>query len=309
MVDICGFCTDDNGSYTGTVWYPKLRTSGFGLNIGDPQANIERSFELVGEDENVLQGNNQYFMYKRYVAAAGTNNFTIVPNPTLDPDASGNSGYLFRVLKVSGSTTTELVYTTDYTYNPTTYVLTVTGCALSDVIKVYYSSDDYLSGATVFTNNDSDAGTLTADSASIYLYVASNNYIYRLQSVAVDVSFDRTDYYEIGDDEVVSRGIREKTVRITLGRIVEAYTVEEVLRGKAADYGKLNTRMYGDSNTLRIKLYGNSAKTSFNLGYKFANLSPVSFDNGVPLNDYETRNAVLEGEDLTISNVEATINA
>jgi len=310
MIDICGYCTDDDTTFAGTVWYPKLRTSGWGISIGDPQATIERSFELVGEDENVLQGNNQYFMYKRYVASGtGTQAFTVVPNPTIDPDGSGASAYFFRVLRVRAGVTTELVYTTNYTYVPATYVLSVANCDTNDVIKVYYSSDDYLSGATTFTNNDTDAGGLTADSASIYLYVAADNYVYRLQSVAVDVSFDRTDNYEIGDDEVIARGVREKTVRVTLGRILESYTIEEVLRGKVADYGKINTRKYGDTNTLRIKLYGNSDKTSFNIGYKFAGLSPVSFDNGVPLNDYGTRNAVLEGEDATISNVESTINA
>jgi len=310
MIDICGYCTDDDTTFAGTVWYPKLRTSGWGISIGDPQATIERSFELVGEDENVLQGNNQYFMYKRYVASGtGTQAFTVVPNPTIDPDGSGASAYFFRVLRVRAGVTTELVYTTNYTYVPATYVLSVANCDTNDVIKVYYSSDDYLSGATTFTNNDTDAGGLTADSASIYLYVAADNYVYRLQSVAVDVSFDRTDNYEIGDDEVIARGVREKTVRVTLGRILESYTIEEVLRGKVANYGKINTRKYGDTNTLRIKLYGNSDKTSFNIGYKFAGLSPVSFDNGVPLNDYGTRNAVLEGEDATISNVESTINA
>ena len=310
MIDICGYCTDDDTTFAGTVWYPKLRTSGWGISIGDPQATIERSFELVGEDENVLQGNNQYFMYKRYVASGtGTQAFTVVPNPTIDPDGSGASAYFFRVLRVRAGVTTELVYTTNYTYVPATYVLSVANCDTNDVIKVYYSSDDYLSGATTFTNNDTDAGGLTADSASIYLYVAADNYVYRLQSVAVDVSFDRTDNYEIGDDEVIARGVREKTVRVTLGRILESYTIEEVLRGKVADYGKINTRKYGDTNTLRIKLYGNSDKTSFNIGYKFAGLSPVSFDNGVPLNDYGTRNAVLEGEDATISNVVSTINA
>lgn len=310
MVDICGYKTDDSGTFEGTVWYPKLRTSGFGINIGDPQAMIERTFDLVGEDEIILQGDNQYFMYKKFTAVGGSNEtFTVIPEPTLDPDVSGADGYFLRVLRVSGGTTTELTYTTDYTYNPTTYVLTVLSTTAADVIKVYYSSDDYLSGQTVFTNNDTDAGGISADCASIFLYVAADNYVYRLQSVGIDVSFDRSDYYEIGNKEVVSRGIRENTVRVTLGRMVEAYTIEEVLRGQVADYGKLNPREFGSANTLRVKVYGNNTKNTFNIGYKMTNLAPVTLDEGVPLNDYNTRTTTLEGEDLTISSVEATIDA
>jgi hypothetical protein len=39
------------------------------------------------------------------------------------------------------------------------------------------------------------------------------------------------------------------------------------------------------------------------------NLSPTGQENGVPLNDYVTRGATLEGEDLTISSTEVTIDA
>lgn len=70
-----------------------------------------------------------------------------------------------------------------------------------------------------------------------------------------------------------------------------------------------STRKYIDNATMRLKIYGNSAKTSFNIGLKSTNLSPVSFDNAVPVNDYLNRNAVLESDNLTISNTESVINA
>lgn len=316
MVDIVGYKTDDDGTFKGSVWYPKYRTAGFSINIGDPQAMIERSFDFVGEDENVLEGSNQYFNYQRFpcVTPGATETFTVnSPSPVADPDNSGR--YLFRVVEVSAAgVTTELEYGTgtgQYTFTaPST--LTVRNTTAGDVYKVYYSAATWNSqtqGANIFTNNDTDAGALLAESASIYLYVAADNYVYKLQSVGIDVSFDRQDNYEIGNDEVVQRGVRDKTVRVTLGRILDTYTIEEVMRGKTSAYGRLNTREYLDNITLRVKMYGNSAKTSFNLGLKLTNLSPTGLDAGVPLNDYATRGVTLEGEDLTISNVEATINA
>ena len=314
MVDIVGYKTDDAGTFTGCVWYPKLRTSGFSVTIGDPQANIERSFELVGEDENILEGSNKYFNYQKFTASGGApESFTVEnPDPVADPDNSGQ--YLFRVLRVRSGVTTELTYTTStatgdyYAFNGTTQALTAATTA-ADVIKVYYSAGAYLTGSSVFTNNDADSGGLIAEAASIYLYVSTNNYVYKLQSVTIDVSFDRTDYFEIGNKDIIQRGVRDKTVRVTLGRILDAYTIEEVLRGVSSTYGRINTREYLDNTTLRIKLYGNTLKNTFNMGYKITGLSPVSFDAPVPLNDYANRNAVLESDNLTITNTEATVDA
>lgn len=316
-VDIVGYKTDDSGTFLGSVWYPKLRTAGFGLSIGDPQAYIERTFDLVGEDEIIFQGNNKYFNYQRFVAAGGAPESITIddPSPVADPDNSGE--YILKVLRVNASdgTTDELEYTSGtatgnyYSFSAPSTLTVAT--AINDIIKVYYTAATFNtnSQSAVFTNNDTDAGALLAEATSIYLYTGTNNYVYRLQSIGIDVSFDRTDYFEIGNREVVQTGIREKTVRITLGRILEQYTIEEVLRGAVADYGKLDPREFRDDITLRVKCYGNHTKNTFNIGYKCTNLSPTGFDNGVPLNDYVTRGATLEGEDLTISNSETTINA
>ena len=299
MVDICGYKTDDDGTFVGTVWYPKLRVAGWGLNIGDPQAMIERTVDLIGEDETLLENNNKYLIYKVFTASGGANETFQVTNPNSagDPDESGK--YLFRVVRYRPSTgvTTELVYTTDYTFAPNTLtvILTVAG----DIIKVYYSANAYIGGQTTFTNNDSDMGTLEAKMATIEL--DTNQYCYRLQSVGVDVTYDRTDLYEIGNENVVSRGARDRTVRITLGRIVDDLSMEQALRGVGSTYGRIDARDFLDNLTLKIKLYSSAAKTTFKLGYKFTNLTPVGVDAGTPLSDYITRGVTLEGEEGIIS--------
>jgi hypothetical protein len=316
MIDIVGYKTDDSGTFLGSVWYPKLRTSGFGINISDTQANIERSFNLVGEDEIILQGTSKYFNYKRgTVSNSGVQTISIAdPTPIEDPDNSGQ--YLFRVVRViADGTTTELTYSVTepssgsntYTYSAGT--LTVYASAASDIYKIYYAAGAYMTVETAFTDNDTDVTTLYAENASIYLYVSADKYVYRLQSVAVDVSFDRSDYYEIGNSEVVQRGVNDKTVRVTLGRILEAYTIEEVLRGEVPGYGKISSREYLDNTTLRIKLYGDSNKTDFKIGYKITGLSPTTFGASVPLNAYAQRTVTMESDALTISNDVSVINA
>jgi len=47
--DIAAYTTDDVGQvYRGVMLYPFMRTSGFSLNIGNPDATIERTFNFVG---------------------------------------------------------------------------------------------------------------------------------------------------------------------------------------------------------------------------------------------------------------------
>lgn len=315
MFDIAGYKTDDDGTFKSTVVYPKLRVAGFSINIGDPQAYIERNFDFIGEDEDIYQNNNKYYIYKRFpsITPASPESFTVSsPTAVADPDNSGQ--YMIRVLRVNAATgtTDELTYAFGACASSTTFgyvgsaltVYTATG----DIVKAYYTATTYIAG-DVFTNNDSDAGALPAENTTILLYVSANNTVYKLQSVSIDVSFDRTDYYEIGNDEIIQRGVRENTTRITLGRILDAYTIEEVLRGVSSTYGRINTRQFIDNATLRLKIYGNASKNTFNIGFKSTGLSPTGFDASIPVNDYINRNATLESDNLTISTTESVINA
>ena len=313
QVDILGYKTDDNGTFLGTVQYPKLRPSGFGLNIGDPAALAERSFTLVGEDEHFWQNSNKYVIFfKKTCPASGTWTIEIgasgeanYPDPVLDPDLSGNN-YFIRVVRVRGTTTTEMEYTTNYTYNPGTTTISLLNTQFGDVYKFWYSASSYITGVDPFVQNDSDGLAVPAEATSIYF--TSGTYVYRLQSVAIDVSFERQDIKEIGNSEIVSTGIKNKTVRVTLGRILESFTIEEILRGKAgASWGKINPREFLDNIKLIVKCYEDETKSTFKIGYSMTNLSATTLDAGVPLDDYATRGVTMEGEEMVITSVEGSL--
>ena len=112
--DIAGYKTDDAGTFTGTVYYPKCRCSGFTVNIGDPESLIDRNFTVVGEDEIILREANKYLITKRYTLSGGTDETVTIsdPAPVADPDNSGQ--YLFRVVKVVSGTATTLVHGTGW---------------------------------------------------------------------------------------------------------------------------------------------------------------------------------------------------
>lgn len=300
MVDIVGYKTDDDGNFLSSIWYPELRLSGLSLAIGDPEALVERTITLVGEDEITLKDNNKYFIYKSANPGTGLDQTITISDPAVvaDPDNSGM--YLFKVLRVRAGETNKLTHGTDWSCDGTT--LYINGQSYStDTIKYYYSASSYISGEEPFIANDIDLAGVTADSVDIYLIDTSNR-VTRLQNVAVDITFDRFDIKEIGTNGVVARGVRDVIARITLGRILDSWSIEEALRGVTGlNFGKLDIRKFGDENILVIKAYQDADKNVFKIGYQFTGLAPTGLDAGVPLNDYVTRGVTLEGETFFIS--------
>ena len=304
MFDICGYLTDDDGTFVGTKHYPRLRTSGFSLGIGDPEANAERGFDFVGDKAITWQGANKYFIYNRHEAGSGGDDEINLSAkaPAIDPDAdiSGATDaekYIYRCLRVRSGLTTELVADTDFTYSDSTKILTVTSIQAADVIKTYYTSST--APDTIFTNNDVDPESISAD--SVVIEIGSGTKLYRLQNVTLDVAFDRADYKEIGNKDVVLRGIIDKTVTFTLGRLLEDFTIEEALRGEGADYGKLDVEKLGDDVTLTIKIYEDNTLSSFKLGMKATGLSPTDLGEGATVNEYTSVENTLEGDNLIIT--------
>lgn len=314
-VDILAFKTDDAGTFLGTTWYPKCRTSGFSINIGSPDDDVTRSFSLVGEDKNDFYYNNKYVIELiatvgsgetgSYNIVIGSGDYATYPDPVQDPDTSGL--YIQRIVEIAADgTTADLVEGTDFTYTHGTTTINISA-AVAGTYKVIYTAATYISGATPFTSNSLDLSGISADSVSVYLATTSD-YIYRLQSVALDIAFTRFDAGEIGNAEVVQRGVRETAVNITLGRNLESYTLEEFLLGASANHGKVDIREYLDSIVFIIKFYTDKTKTTFKYGIRVTNLSPTEDSDQVSVDNYVTKNVTLQASTFTISTNEATIN-
>ena len=306
IFDISAYLTNDNGDFEGTYWYPELRTVSWGLNIGAPEAKAERTFDFIGESGQIFRGANQYIINDKAVVGSGHSD---VPDtvslatygPVEDPDNVGV--YMLRVVKVRGTTSTILTLGTDYTYDPVAKVLTVQHCTTGDVIKYWYSS---ATSPETFVLNDTDVAGILGDSVSIYLFIpasahpSSQDYLYTLQSCKIDVKFTREDLREIGNKNVVQRGIRDKSVTITLGRILEEFTIEEVMRG-AGNIGKIDIDKFTDNATLIIKIFSDNTKSTFKYGMKATKLAPKEVRGGVTVKEYVKANNTLEGQELVIS--------
>jgi len=290
QTDIAAFLTDDNTTFRGTIWFPNLRVNGFSVNIADPDATIERKFDLVGEDYKMLDGN--YLAFQKATAAGAST--VIVLNPVSVQYALGD--YIFRVLRVRSGVVSELVETIDWTFAAPATV-TVTGGVNGDIIKVYYEA---ATGATNWTDNDADPDLLLAEYAEIRLKVGVSTRIYRLQSVGIDVKFDRADYKEIGNSEVVQRGVNNKTVTISLDRFAENFALEDIFASDTT-YPYINPRDFAEDIQMQVLIYKEKEHTNFKIGYLVTGLSPTTIGMTQDVEAYQKRTAALESDNLKIS--------
>lgn len=312
--DIAAYLQDIDGNFEGTLWYPEQRLSGFGISISSPTALIDRSFDMIGEKAKILQGNNKYLIYLRKEVESGeagtvsivigSGDYANYPAPVVNPDVA--SEYILRVIKVRGTVNTELVVGTDCTWTNGTLTLSVPSCLVGDVIKVYYTASTYITGSDYWTANNTDMVGMLPHSCS--LYIGTSNYLYKIQSADIKVSLDREDQKEIGNKNVVLRSVKNKTVTITLGRILDKWTIEEVLRGEAVGYGVIDVSMFATNLTFIAAFYDDSTKTTFKWGFKCTNLAPSSFTLGSgSIDNIVKSDTTLEGENMTLTTLEATL--
>lgn len=313
--DICAYVTDDSGTFKQTVHYPSLRVAGFSISMSDPQAIIDRSFDLVGESAITWQEGNKYLVVNEKIIASGGDNTVLFGSagdftqiPVIDPDTVGiTDTYILRVVHVdvSAGTSKVLVRGTDWSYSDVTKILTISVTVdANDIIRLWYTSVD--APTTQFTLNDVDPSALTGESADIFMCIGdptgNENRLVRLQSATLDVTFDREDQRELGNTKVTQRGIKAKTVTITIGRLFEDSTIEEILRDKlGANYGKLDVEKFVDNITVVIKIFSDSTKSTLKYGFMAKNLSPSELRPSIATEEYSKGENILIGEELIIS--------
>lgn len=315
--DIAAFLTDDDGTFRGTLVYPNLRTSGFAINIASPEATCERTFNFVGEEAHTWKDTNPYYIYVTKTVGSGADNLIDLAanTPTIDPDVDVSKTdaqkYIYRVTRIRSGIVTVCLPDVDYTYSNSTKKITLLGELTSDVYKVWHTS--LVAPSPIFTPNDVDAPGINATSASIFLYVpgsgkpTSSDYLFRIQSVSVDVAFTRADLKEVGNRQVVQRGIDQTKVTVKLGRILEKFTIDEVLRGVAPGYGHIDVENLGTNISLIVKFFSDDSKTTLLYGMLVPKLAPADIAQGAAVNAYIKSDATLDGESLTISTDNAQI--
>ena len=317
MVDLAVFSWNDDDTFKSTIWLEDQKVTGFSFNIGDPEAIIERTLNLKGEKLKELQGNNKYLVQIRetiesgeagdHTITIGAGDYANYPDPVANPDSSsGDTDYILKVIHYDSSagTTDEAdngTSTGEWDYDSGTKVITFYGAGADDVYLVFYSATTYVTAEDVWTDNDGDLSHCEADSVTVLLRTV-NGTVYRAQNVSVDVSFEREDVREIGNAYPVAEGVRDKTVRITIDKILENLTEEENLVAQSADYGIIDIDDFTDEITMVIKVYSDSTKATFKVGYEFSSLAVEGESYNVAVNDYSKKTFTLVGQEGFITN-------
>lgn len=307
MTDFSAYETDDNNIFTGSIWFPKLRLAGFTLNIGDPDAILERNFNMVSEGSYILP--DRYFAYQS-VLVSGPGVETLLLAPAATEYALGK--YIFRVLRVRAGVVSELLNDQNigleaadtYRYNPLAGTVLVQTCLLGDFIKVYYESATAYD--TTWTDNNTEEKILLAEYCEVYMKVGTSTRLHKLQSLGIDVSFERTDYKEIGSNEIVQTGVKNKTVKISLSRFTEGFSLEEILAGDTT-YKFIDPSNFSEDIQIMVKIFGEKEHTNFKIGYLMNKISPTAIGMSQAVQDYNKSTTSLEGDNLLISDLESEI--
>jgi hypothetical protein len=141
---------------------------------------------------------------------------------------------------------------------------------------------------------------LLAEYCEIRMKVGTDTRIYRLQSVGIDVAFDRTDYKEIGNAEVVQTGVNKKTVTISLNRFAETMTLEQILAGDGTDI-YIDPRTFSEIIQMQVLIYGEKEHTNFKMGVLINSITPSTLGVKQAVQAYGERNVALVSDNMRIS--------
>lgn len=311
--DISMYLTDASNNFQGSGLIPKTRLSGFSINIGDPEAIVERNFNFVGEAFRILPNNYYAYAEKTTGVHSGYDVDTIVltgsGNPP-EPVEYATGQYIFRVLRVRGVAVDELLE--DETLSPAvdtwgydngTKTVTIQTTLTGDIYKVYYEAASAY--ATLWTNDD-ETSALFAEYAEIRLKFTTANRIYTLQTIGMDVAFERQDNKGIGSNEVIQTSVKNTTVKISLNRFTEGFSLEDILAGGTA-FPYLNPEDFVDDIQVQVKLYADKEHQTFKIGYLGNKITPTTIGMTQLVNDFNKITNALQGDNLKISTVESEI--
>ena len=302
------------GTVETTLWLPKLSLNSIAVNIANADSRIERSFDFGGDFFKILKNADKIYMYKSFTVPSGysASSYTQVfndPAPVQDPNTLL---YIQRVLRVRSGVTTELKEVTDYTWTNGTTTLDVLAATTGDFYKVTYATGSFGTAGDYTSLNDADLCYINADSATITLQSGTGTIVEldRLIGFNLTSTLNRISEGVIGLREKLLKDVQSYETKITLDGRVKDAKIEEVLMGEAGNsWGIIDPNEFKTDIKLRLKLYTDSTKTTFKMGYKVTGLAFSDATEAATANAFWTNGINLSSDNLLISTVEADINA
>lgn len=310
---------NDGTSMLVTKYCPDCYITGFTLNIADPESKLEQTWNFAGEKHFTFKGNEKYFItYEHTLTApeAAAKQFDIpaaYPAPVVNPDLA--SHYLVRAVQIVGTTETELTEATaapsaaNEIYRSASKTIDMYNTlAVGNKVVLHYTAATDSTPSQWQSADDSSKNYLPAKYCEVYLYDSSSEVgrIYRLQSVGVATTIERTVRNEIGNPDILVRTADTVNTVITLGDLVSDASLDEYLRNKTADntYTRIDIEKYLETLDFVIKIYAEEEHTTFVANYWYKNLKVTGGTQEDPVNEALTGGRTLETDDMYYSTVE-----
>lgn len=318
LVDVVLYQRDQfDGNIIATTWIPKTAISSLNLDIADPEAIIERSFDLVGDNKHELEFENKVLIHLENTNAATTGTYVIDVTafgiPELDPNNSGE--FILRVDRTrttGGITETETMdFTTNYTYNSGNEQISNLLSLPGDIFNVYYSTEEFPSGQDPTTVDTADPCFLKANSVTVLISDGTTEVeLDVLTSLSIAAAINRIDEGVIGSAEKVLREISDTPVDLSLsGRIKDSTILRAFMNTlDDTDHSITDINLFHDNVRVVVKIYSDSTKSTFLIGYRINDLSFTDDNMTITANEFGTLDVGSSATNLLITTTEANLS-
>lgn len=313
LVDYYEYQRDSEaGTIERTVWVPKLAISSLSLDIADPEARVERTIELTSDNKIILGYGQKFGIHKKVTAGSGVSGSYAIdlsdPEPIVDPNESGV--YVLRLDRTRDGETETLTLGTDYTFNTSTDDITVLAADGGDVYNVYYSAASFGTGGDPTTPDPLPTPCfIKADSVTVLISDGNEEIeLTKLTSLSITATINRIDESVIGSDEKVLREIDDTPVDVSFGGRVKNSEILEAFMGHLDDdWGIVDIKKFLSNVRVTVKLYSDSTKSTFLLGYQVDGLSFQGDDEGFDAGDFGAFSVDASSSNLLITTTEADL--
>ena len=119
--------------------------------------------------------------------------------------------------------------------------------------------------------------------------------------MSVSATLNRLDQGVIGNDEKILNEVEDYEVSVSLGGFVKGSTILEALMTQAGQsWGIIDYTLFSSVDVI-VKIYEESTKTTFAIGYKASNLEFSDSSEDYNANEYSEETVTLVGDALIIS--------
>ncbi len=312
LTDVVYYLKDEfDGLVDTSMWMEKCAVSSITLNIDDPESRMTRDIELTNDNRKVLLGANRFLIYVSNTAPSGTSGNYIIdisdPVPVVDPKNPGI--FVLRIDRTRAGETVTLVEPTDFTFNDGSDEITIIDGQTGDVYNIYYSASSFGSAGDPTTVDNDSICFLKSENITVLISDSINEVeMDRLSSLSLTATLNRLDENVLGNSERILREISDTPVTIDLTGRVKRWNGEKAFMNQLTETDMISSvQEFEDNVRVTVKIYSNSDKDTFLIGYQVDNLSYTDGSFSATANEFATIDISAQTDDLLITKVEGNL--